>query len=81
MKYLQLAILPELETETEIDANLALENARRSIKSQLRMLSRRYKIPEYIFQLTLTGNYVSTLDNESKQIYILLFLSLIHLPE
>lgn len=81
MKYCQLAIFPESEIEIEIEPKVTLEMARRSMKSQVRSLSKYYGIPEYIVHITLTTDYIAALDYESMNIYFVLFLSLIHLPE
>jgi len=76
MKYCQLGIFPESEIEIEIQPKVTLEMARRSIKSQVRSLSRHYEIPDYLIHLALVLDYIDTyLDLADYPMYLSLFLS------
>ena len=76
MKYCQLAIFQEFETEIEIQPKVTLETVRRSIKSQVRSLSRHYEIPEYLIHLSLVTDYIDkSLKGFELSMYVLLFLA------
>jgi hypothetical protein len=76
MKYCQLAIFQEFETEIEIQPKVTIEIVSRSIKTQVRSLSRHYEIPEYLIHLALVTDYIDkSLKGFELSMYVTLFLA------